>query len=216
VLGRVYDENLQFYGAAWFDGLLVMLPSPSGFELNAATATSFDGTESIENGYVQGVEASVRWTAEDAESVSVELIEQEPVDVADVSGDGRWVIGTGASGMFRSSTEGASADLLPAIDEPNADCRVVATTGDGAVVVGNCSVYTGWFATRPFLWTEQGGTVTLDSVFDKLGVDASIYVSCSMVDIAADSSALILNCTRSDDAGAVQVGARLRLAGAFD
>ena len=220
VLGRVNDENNQVYGAGWFDGSLTMLPVPSGFELNIALAASFDASVSIgrgENGTADGV---VRWLRDDAGNLSAERFSDDYVGLVAVSDDGRWVVGakgTGSGSVFRGAATGSGIEEITVSATPEAQCEVAATNEDGSIIVGTCVVFDGALAFQGFLWSETHGAVTLDTVLEKLGLDRSVYGSCTIVDISADSSTLLMNCTRSNgDLGTLGFGARLRLAGAFD
>lgn len=220
VLGRVNDENNQVYGAGWFDGSLRMLPVPTGFELDMALATSFDATESIGRGNVMGTDGVVRWFEDDVGNISAELFSDAFVGLAAVSEDGRWVIGDKGSGtgsVFRGAITGSDIEEIPVSDGRDAQCQAVATNEDGSVIVGNCILFNGGIVFQGFLWSEKDGAVTLDAVLEKLDIDRSAYTACPIVDISADGSTLLLNCTRSNgDLGTLGFGARLRLAGAFN
>ena len=215
VLGSVRDENLQGYAAAWRDGSLELLPQPTGFERLNPVATSFDGTESVGTGEEQGAPVSVRWVRDGSGGVVAQAID-DVVEVDDVSGDGRWFVGIDASGMFRRETTGSTTEPIPPLDDPSfVDCRPAATNATGSIVVGNCQASFPGGSGRGFLWSEKRGTVTVDSVFDTLGI--SVYPWCAIVDVSADSSTLLLTCSENNDMGrSISLGVRLRLAGAFD
>ena len=80
------------------------------------------------------------------------------------------------------------------------------------MVVGQrTSFENGGSHSHPVLWNEERGSVTLESLFDELGIDGSVYESCEFTDVSCDGSTVIANCVKD----MVDIGIRVRIAEVF-
>jgi uncharacterized membrane protein len=174
----------------------VQLLDPSGaFGDDSAVSVNADGSAVVGNYYYGG---AFLWTSAGGMQDLGRLPGQGGSVAADLSADGTtavgnsytWTTSTGYTFQhaFRHTSALGMQDLgvLPGYDFSWA----TGVSGDGSVVVGECSTWVGGYSTRPFLWTRTLGMVDLESHLPTLGVDLTGWTLGDVLGISADGSSI--------------------------
>jgi probable HAF family extracellular repeat protein len=206
VIGTSPDMG-QNQPVQWVGGGVQQLPLLTGHVSATPTGVDYDGNVIVGIGLTEGdyAQEAVRWPANGVFSLGIPRSE-----VFAVSSDGRYAVGgyveTPMLGprlrtAFRWSASGVQY-LPPALSGTQVDCAAYFISGDGSIVVGWCSSYSGTTSMSvTYLWSEATGIVPVDQVLRELGVDTSLYTSLGVTDISTDGTALIGSCYDDDGLG---------------
>jgi uncharacterized membrane protein len=207
VAGYALDETSTSVPVRWSGDHLTALPTPNGIDALSPVAVSDDGTVISGTGATTNNEdQGVKWTNSTAMPLDID------VQVTGMSDDGKVIVGletttTTTSTTYRAVRYDANGRGYLPPPETGWNCAAMATNGDGSIVLGQCDSA----PERVFLWSQEHGSVTLDSLALELGVDLTPYTRRTPKDISGDGTTVLLSASRD---GAM-VALRLRIRCAF-
>ena len=172
IVGLANTKGGAGHAVKWINDEIIDLGSTVNTRASRANSTSEDGR--IIAGWQDdsyGTRMGAYWK-DGVQHIIKDADGYEVGEIASVSGNGKWLLGTSAEYAMRWSEE---TGVLP-IKHPNADPFFVgaatATNNDGSMIVGFYRSYPGHaLMGEGFIWTEKTGRVELNEYVKSLGYD---------------------------------------------
>jgi uncharacterized membrane protein len=200
-IGLSLTEAGESAAVQWIGLGVQQLPLLGGHVRATPEGVDYDGNVITGTGFVEndGGSEAVGWPATGVYSLGYPNSE-----LFGVSSNGTYAVGAlvqensmiGARTAFRYKP--SQIDYLPSSALGVGSCAAYAASGDGAIVVGNCTEFVEQLVVnRWFLWSEERGTVLVDLVLRELGVDTSLYSNLEVSDLSSDGTAIVGSAQKS-------------------